>query len=450
METTKNRGSASVYMICLLIPTVISICIILGYAMKVATNGMMWEAAGLAENAVLASYNHPIKEAYGIFCYTKSEDNMENIANRYFYKSMNGHMNGDMKVAYSGDSRLSDNDVFVSEICTFMSRWDKVAEVTSHQSTYTYKHIMNQVWIIRSAMESHYNEAMDSGKIGEIQLSAEAQLVRENAFEKADTRLFRLSLNDVDYNYGGSLGNRIDTKERVMTKDNEIAENILESIDILKNVESFYSPIDKAFESQIYRNDNYMIALYAYNNFSSFHRDSCIRLTGTHFSNGDIVGVTSWTDSEFLLNSTNDHYNNSNRVKTMIFESLFAEYMVGMYDELYASEEIKLYADAVCGDNEVLKPYVKDEIISGICASLAYEEMLNVYDYDGSGTLKTYPEFIQLFDMLEVERDRDGFVDRIKYVIERSAATGPSAEAREFRFSNAYTKVTVTNETVAP
>lgn len=443
MERHGNKGSVSVYMILLLIPTVICVCIIIGCAQLVSSMGMGADAVGLAENAVMSSYNHPIKDTYGLVCYTKSENEMNNIANYYLNRSLPDNISGQVEVTYPSGYSLSDNDELLAQINKYMSRWYRIAAVDSLGDTYTIKRIMGDASVIRSRIENNYNSALASERNVLLVFPEEQQERRRNAIPEVEADDMTIGADQVYLNYPSAASDIIGAGNRKISYENTVSENISIGLDILEDVEDYYEPVEQAYYSQMYRNENYMLALYVYNNFSAFRYYGCTSLTGNYYRSGDIVSVCPWGENEFIINGTNDTLNNFNKTKYMIYESLFAEYIVALYDLYQNDENIINYATAAAGEHVAYIPVIKDEIIIGMCAKLAYDQMLDVYKFNGDCVLISYPQYMQLFCMVEVERNRDAFIDRMKYIITINANNSSNPEAREFGFTNAWTRVCI-------
>lgn len=445
MKKGSNRGSASVYMLCLLIPTIICVCTLIKYAQMVSAKGMLADATGLADNAVLASYNHPIMDAYGLMCYTKSESEMTGIANYYLDRSLPDNIDGQLAASYSAGGNLADNAVLLAQINKYMSRWNRVAEPVNTGKIYSYKLMVANVPGIRSRMENNLKIAASSDSATELDIPEEQVEDRKNAIAITEADDLSLAMNQVYMNYSGATSDTITACNKKISYENSISENIILGINMLSDVEDYFTPLDSAYTSWINKNQNYMLALYAYNNFSSFHPFGTTSLTGNDYDTGDMLSVSTWGENEFLINSSNDTLNNCNKVKYMIYESLFAEYIVGLYDQMINDTDVIEYAELAAGEHTAYIPVLKDEIIVGVCSKLAFEQLKKVYRYNGSCILNNYPEYIQIFDMVEVERNRDAFLGRVKHVITINAQNSPSAEAREFSFANAWTEVTVTS-----
>ena len=442
MKSGKNRGSASVYMICLLIPTVICVCMLIRYAQLVSAKGMVIDAVGLAENAVMSAYNHPMKDAYGIFCYTKSEEEMKKLGETYMNKSLPQNIQGQINVQYSG-ATLADNTAFMNEIDSFMSKWSSVAYIETSAQTSKYCDMVTEASVIRDRIRANYNSAMTIGGISEIEIPEELSAIRENAVGCAEADTLTLAADNGSFNYSGQ-GNIIKAENRKIAASQSIDTNVYAGMCMLDDVENYYTPITAAYQSQLSQNQNYKLALYAYGNFDSFHNMGCISFTGRYYQSDEYKSVCPWGEGEFIINSSSDYNTNWNKVKYQIYESLFAEYLVGMYDSYISDPDINDYATQLAGENTEYIPMIKDELVIGVCANLAYSEMLKVYRYEGTCTMQSYMHYIQLFDMIEVERDKSGVLDRVRHVMTTNAHSWTSAEAQEFGFAKARTKVDVT------
>ena len=442
MEKRKNEGSASIFMVLLLIPTVICMCILIRYAQLISAKGMLMDAQGLAENAVVASYNRPIKETYGIVCYTKPVSTMNSIGNYYLNKSLPDNMRGEVFVSYSPGYELTD-DAFVAQIRKYMTRWDKVASVVDNYKLISYKQIMNNADFIRESIQVHYNNAINAeGKV-EFTYPEAQQQARQNAIPHIKADSLHLDADCVTLSYGNENANIIPSGNREISYQNDMYDNVLIGLDMINNISEYYAPLNDAIISQRTGADNYMLALYVCNNFSAFKYFGNTSLTGNDYESGDVVSVCRWSENEFVLNGTNDSENNTNKIKYLIFESLFAENLALSYNNYINDEKICEYAELVAGTHTAYIPLIKDEMIIGICAKNAYDQMLKVYRMQGDMTLKSYPEYIQMFNMVEVERNKNAYLDRVKFIITTNVNNSPNAEAREFNFNTAKTKVII-------
>ena len=444
MDKEKNRGSASVYMVCLLIPTVICMCLLIKYAQLICAKGMTADAAGLADNAVRASYNHAIMDGYGLFCYTKSAAELTDMANYYMDKSLPANMDSQVTASYRSGTSLNDNAVLLEQIDKYMSVWDKSIIEVDVNKLYTYCNMISYVPYYRDCIQNHYNNAVALNGVVEFTITGDEQFVRENAVAKVEADQFVLLAEDITLGYSGGATDRIAANNRVISYENDILDNISYGIDMLNEVEAYYQPLNNAITDMCYRTPEYRLAIYVLGNCSAFHSYGSYTITGRKRTTGDLRSVCAWSENEFIINGTNDSVNNANKVKYMIYESLFAEKLIAFYNTLYNDVDISEYAETIAGEHTAYIPVIKDELIVGVCARLAYEEMKNVYQYDGNSILSDYPKYMQVFDMIEIERNCDEALNRLKYIIELNARNSANAEAREFSFTNAWSEVGVT------
>ena len=456
-----NRGSATIFMVLLLIPIVVFFCMVIRYAQLAATKGMAADAVSLANNAIYASYNQPMRDAYGIYCYTKTDTEMTDIANYYMDKSMDVNAQVYGVVVYQGES-LDNDAVFTQQIVDYMGNWDKVAgNVTGYQLQRMVQ-IRERAVEINEQFKEDYEKAVDStytaepvadeseadgsSDTGEMSVSlSDAEEAREYAVGIINvdfqTLNFTSGKNEDKPNYENSVS-FIESTTPVIDCDNSNEINLSHGIQIMDNAINYLEPSDKAFQSWLNKDTNYKVALYAYNNFSSFQYFGSAALTGNYYESGDVVSISPWAETEFILNGTDSDQNNAETVKRMIYDCLVMEYVTILYDSCMNNEEIQEYAEVLSGGNPDRIQLIKDEFLIGIAAKLAFDKICNcVYEfgYSSDTTFGSYPYYIEYFLMLETQRDYSGMLSRMKYTITANMQNPTSsAQANEFSFDNAY------------
>ena len=455
-----NRGSATIFMVLLLIPMVVFFCVVIRYAQLAATKGMAADAVSLANNAIYASYNQPMRDAYGIYCYTKTDTEMTDIANYYMDKSMDVNAQISGVVVYQGES-LDNDAVFAQQIVDYMSNWDKVAgNVTGYQLQRMMQIREKAVEInekfnedYERAINSTYTENPTPGAQVEEETNStdsktalsDAKEARRQAIDVTDVDLMVLDYmganNEDKPNYSNSVS-IMESTTPIIHKDNASEDNVGYGIQIMNNATAYLEPIDRAFVSWMSRDEKCKVAMYAYNNFSSFQYFGSTALTGNNYGSGDVVSISPWGEIEFILNGTDSDQNNGDTVKHMIYDCLFMEYVVIMHDFCMNSQEVQEYAEALSGGNADRVELIKDEFLIGVAARLAYKnlnESMYHFGYDPTTTLGSYPYYMEMFLMLEVQRDYSGMLSRMKYIITANMQNpASSAEANEFSFDNAY------------
>lgn len=448
-----NRGSATIFMVLLLIPIVVFFCMIIRYAQLAATKGMAADAVSLANNAIYASYNQPMRDAYGIYCYTKTDTEMTDIANYYIDKSMDVNAQVYGVVVYQGES-LDNDAVFAQQIVDYMGNWDKVAGNVTGYQLQRMMQIREKALEINEKFNEDYERAVNSTYTEDMAL--EAQVEEETALSDAkEARGQAIDVTDVDLlvldymrannedkpNYSNSVS-IMESTTPIIHKDNASEDNVGYGIQIMNNATAYLEPIDKAFVSWMSKDEKCKVAMYAYNNFSSFQYYGSTALTGNNYGSGDVVSISPWGEIEFILNGTDSDQKNGDTVKRMIYDCLFMEYVVMMYDFCMSNQEVQEYAEVLSGGNADREELIKDEFLIGVAARLAYKnlnESMYHFGYDTTTTFGSYPHYMEFFLLLEAQRDYSGMLSRMKYTITANMQNpASSAEANEFSFDNAY------------
>ena len=463
-----NMGSATIFMVLLLIPVVAFLCMIIRYAQLAAAKGMAADAANLGNNAIYASYNQPMRDAYGIYCYTKTPEEMTDIAVHHMSKSMSVDADVNAVVVYQGDS-LSNDQVFSDQIVKYMNNWHMVCGPIDDYQLLRMMQIREKAVKINEKFQEDYNRAVNSTYVAAPEESeenndneeetdnegndavsvADATTARENAVAKTDGNCLELDFNGGNNedkpNYNNSVS-IIDSELPVISYENATDVNVCYGMKMIGNATDYIAPVEDAFYSKLSNDTSHKVSLYAYNNFSSFYYYGRSALTGNYYSSGDVVSISPWGESEFLLNGTDSDTNNAHAVKRMIFNVLFMEYVTVMYDTCMNNSDIQEYAEVLSGGNPDRVELIKDEFLIGVSAQLAYESLL--YTYGGGENLYVtfgrYPYYMEFFLMLEVQRDYQGMLNRMRYIItENMHNPASSAEAREFNFDSAYLMPTI-------
>lgn len=449
-----NRGSATIFMILLLIPIVAFLCMVIRFAQLAATKGMAADAAGLATNAMYASYNQPMMEAYGIICYTKTSGEMTEIANYHMNNSMDINASGQVVVTYQGD--MMDNSEFAQQIEVYMSNWDKVASGVDTYQLLQLKTRRDKAIEIKEKLNGDYERAVNSSYAGgeEIQeassdegagnvSASQVEEARKDAIKNTNANNFNLDFqgtnNEDKPNYSNTVS-LVESSAPIISYENEATENVEHGMEILGDAINYMEPIDRAYYSKLYRDINYQVALYGYNNFSAFNYYGKGALTGNLYGSGDVISISPWAETEFLLNGTDSDEQNARAVKNMIYDVLFMEYVAVLYDTCMSNPDIQAYAEVLSEGNPDMVELIKDEFAIGIAAQLAYETLTNTYSFGVNDyvVLDNYAHYMEVFLLLEANRDLDGQLNRMKYIITANMQNPVSSdEANEFSFDNA-------------
>ncbi len=445
-----NKGSATIFMIILLIPLVIFVCMIIRYAQLAATKGMAADAVGLATNAIYASYNKPMRDAYGICCYTKTAEEMTEMANYHMNNSLDINASGTMVVSCD-DQSLSDNDIFSQQVVAYMKNWNKVAHrIEPYQLLWLQQNRERSIEISQKfhqdyerAINSSYSGGTGNAEDGEISLE-DAKQLRKDVVKLVNVDNLCLDFgganNEDKPNYSSSTS-LIDSTTPIIDWEKDTTVNVNTGIQILSNAQYYLEPLDAAFYSKLNKDVNYNVALYAVNNFSAFNYYGPTALTGNNYLTGDVVSISGWAETEFLLNGLDSDQNNADTVKRMVYDIIFMEYVTKMYDVCMSDPNIQKYAEVLSEGNPDMVELIKDELLIGVCGQLAYETYLNTYNFGTNDdvSIDNYAQYLELFLLLEANRDFDGLVDRMQYLITENMHNPVSSEeAHEFSFDSAY------------
>ena len=493
IRLTGNNGAALVFMVLLMVEIVVIFWGIYACAQAAATYGMAADAAGLAQNAVMAGYNHSIKDAYGMICYTQSDTELSAQAQHFAEESMPVDSDIRVKAGYTGTS-LADDSQFAVQIDKYMSKWDKTCGHVTQSQLGTLKGVVDKASDIRKKLESDMNkirnlppgnhESISGSAVSEDEMKqamqeaekrSQAADAREKMIGSVDPDNAELRFEAATLDYRGKH-DIIPAPECRIDSERDADKNVRTAADMLKSVEEYFDTLDETVVSMTSVDTSYHLALYAVNNFSAFRYYGSTALTGRSFVDGDMPSVSQWGENEFMLNGASDDITNCKVVKRMIFAVLFSEYMAGSYDTLMNDEDISGYAAILSGGNAAYMQLIMDELIVGISANLAYEALVKIYSADtskysassteayterysgsplggnigviSSVTLTDYPAYIELFDLLETERNMGGFIKRMRYLMDTNAAHASGGDAAQFRCANAYFSPQISGATV--
>ena len=470
-----NQGSAMVFMAVLLIPLCIFFCMIIRYAQLAAGKGAAADAIGLADNAVCASYNKPIKEAYGLTCYTDSAETMTGMAEQYANRSLNVEGQADLTVSYGGT--LADDRVLMEQIWEYMSDWDQVVPLLTTDQITTLKEKRDKAVVIKDALLIDFyelecrrdqilgktEEAVPEEDKTEEQKAAEEEAAQKQAqereeAERARLRAFgvagedphainpenlKLELQGKTWSYSGNIS-RMDSWDTVFTSVmdmDESEENVVMASRTLEVAINYLDPLDNVQQYLNRGTYGYYVALYANNNFSSFHAYGNGTLTGKEYGGGDMPSVFLWGEQEFLAIGDNYEDSNNYAVKNMIYDILFMDYITSLYDTVMNDAQIQAYAKTLSDGNPYLEAIYRDEFLIGMSAQMTYKALVAIYNWEDNPeiVIRNYPAYMELFLLITSCNDFDGLLVRIRYVIEQNAKNSSSAEARAFSFADAHT-----------
>lgn len=476
-----NQGSAMVFMAVLLIPLCIFFCMIIRYAQLAAGKGDAADAIGLADNAVCASYNKPIKEAYGLTCYTDSAETMTGMAEQYANRSLNVEGQADLTVSYGGT--LADDRVLMEQIWEYMSDWDQVVPLLTTDQITTLKEKRDKAVVIKDALQTDFfalesrrdqilgetEEEVPEEDKTEEQKAAEEEAAQKQAqereeAERARLRAFGMTGKDSYAIDPGNLqlekiGGKWDFTDDKLPCDiagamfspgmymDAVMENVWQAVRMLEDMENYLEPLDNVQQSLNRKTYGYYVALYANNNFSSFHAYGNGTLTGKEYDGGDIPSVFLWGEKEFLTIGCSYEDMNNDAVKNMIYDILFMDYITSLYDTVMNDAQIQAYAKTLSDGNPYLEAIYRDEFLIGMSAQMTYKALVAIYNWEDNPeiVIRNYPTYMELFLLITSCNDFDGLLDRIRYVIEQNAKNSSSAEARAFSFANAHTDPAITD-----
>ena len=463
-KTGENSGAVTVFAVLMTILLVSVFFAIFIYAQIVSSAGISADAVSLADNAVKASYNKNIWDAYGLTCYTQSAARLSDEASYYVDRSLAFDAEAVAEVKFTGKT-LADGSEFLSQVDSYMKRWDLIAPNVSYMNMYSYKNVMKNSAKIRKVLEKDL-KAETNGYLGsqivvsignkdstpqegsdaalhlkELEEKQKADTARENVLKTITPDKITIRyLSPASFDYTGPSGLMAPRK---MTVDNSLSsrENVQAAVDTMKRVEEYFSPIDSAMDSKIFRKSTYHLALYAANNFSAYHYYGSTALTGNYYGSGDVTSLSPWGENEFLLNAGGSDEENIETVRDMIFDLLFTEYMVKLYYSVTDDSVISDYSYILGNGAPQSVKLIKDEYIVGLAAQMAYNALVESYEWKDNDDiiLDKYIYFVELFDMLEAQRNTGEFVKRMQYLIDKNAAQSPSSEARQFKCAKAAT-----------
>ncbi|MBQ8317621.1 MAG: hypothetical protein IJX85_04725 [Lachnospiraceae bacterium] len=438
-----NTGSATIFMVLLLVPMIAFMCVVIFLAQLSAAKGMAADGISLAGNAIYASYNKPMRDAYGIYCYTKTPAELTEVANYHVNKSMEIDAQVNAVVVYEGES-LANDELFTQQIVDYMKNWDRVAGKVTVNHVLQMKAYREKALEIREKLQADYDRAINSTYQETQTPEGDAVTARENAVSTADASLLRLDFggaNNEDKPYYANYTSLINSAVPVISYTNTSEVNVGYGISMLDCANAYLQPIDQVYASMLAKDTNYKVALYAFNNFSAYNYFGCASLTGNYFQSGDVVSISPWAEAEFILNGTDSDQKNAETVRDMIYNMLFMEYMARLYDICMSDTRVHEHAVTLSGGNPDKVELIKDEFLVGISANLAWDSLEKSYGFlENQGvTFASYPYYIELFLMLDTQRDYQGMMGRMKYLIgENMRNPASSQEAREFEFSKAY------------
>ena len=127
----RNQGSAVVFLLLALLPMTIFFFVVLESIRLSGRKGTASDAAALALDGALSTYNRDLKDAYGLYAITDlgaaasfASDSLEVTLHPEKYSSGDGEnglsMEASPKLLVYNDSALSAENVFTSQICDFM------------------------------------------------------------------------------------------------------------------------------------------------------------------------------------------------------------------------------------------------------------------------------------------------------------------------------------------
>lgn len=478
-KVNNDRGSATVFMAVLLIPLMIFFCMIIRYAQLAAGKGAAADAISLADNAVCASYNKSIADAYGLTCYTDSAETMSGMAQRYANRSLNLDGQATVQVTYSGS--LSDDRTFVEQIRNYMYDWDNVVPLLNinqlselNESRTDAIEILNIFTQDLQAMEHSTYTPADSADIPEGTSPEEQQTEAERQQEAVDDAecgrqralsganspdnvnlIYTSGPETATIAYGGgettlqAYAPRFDSDVRTETNE-QTEKNVYQGIYILQAATDYLASLDDVIGQQSAWSDSYYIALYARNNFSSFKHYGTGALTGNDYLSGDVTSVLPWGEEEFLATGIANREDSNIEVRNMIYDVMFMEYMPIVYEVVIENQDAQGIAQTLSNGNPELERLVLDELAVGFTGQLAYKALNQLCEFAPCEEIavQNYPSYMELFLEIEATRNQGGLLSRLRCVIGENAKQSPSAEARKFTFENAGTAPVISGYSV--
>lgn len=133
----KCRGSISVFLICIMIPMVVFEGLLIDGSKLLTAKSVASDAGSLAINAVLADYNTVIKDVYGLFAASETEEELQKNVKQYFNETLNAanidpgvlsgddlvtflNMSAEVTASYAAGSQLSNDYVLEQQILEYM------------------------------------------------------------------------------------------------------------------------------------------------------------------------------------------------------------------------------------------------------------------------------------------------------------------------------------------
>ena len=472
----KEKGSVTVFMSLMLMILVIFEMAIITFAKAFAAMSITADACMTTQASLYACYNKPIRDAYGITVYTKDTNYLSHEGTDWFNESVDPlslnpsvdkagnllRINGVVTVSYDSSDSLSIESNYVDGIVRYVKERDTLANDVTKEGVSSIKNNMEKAWQLRERFSQDVEDAKNGVAVykdhGLMQDETVDSLVqgysvedvrekRNTMYKNADSDRLNLTLDFADTKYIDINPRNVGVSK--LADDSWTDEQVVNrSIALIDGMNEYYgnlSVVESAIEN---KSEAYYVAQYTTEMFSAFNMFGEVSMSGNYFDSGDMISVNPYCETEYILFGNGDILTSSNTAKYMIFDNLYMGHLVNLMMVQPVDKRIVAYAVVLAEGDMSKVNMIVDALYSAEAAELAYQDMRKIYKFvqvpavawDGSSDWTSYQYYMELFGLIECCRNQSVVVARQKAVIEKNAANS-CAEAKEFKFSKAYTEI---------
>ena len=471
----EERGSVTVFMSVMLLGLVMFFIAVIELLKGIVGAALVLDEKMTLEASLYASYNKPIRDAYGLIVYTKNPDYLSQKATAWFRESADplslnpaidragnfASVSGDIKVSYSPNDLIDIDCNFVDQIVGYMKDRDELCNEVSPGGISAISNNLYKVNLLKERFVQDMEDAQngvevykDYGLTEDEDLSLlveeysmeEVEAIKKSMYQAADSDKLGLNIT-FQYICYPDINPKNPGIGKIADETWSEEEILYQSIALIDEMNSYYSNLDTVKSAVSNKSEAYYVAEYATEMFSAFHYFGAVSLSGNYYDSGEMISVNPYCETEYLIFGNGDVYADSDIAKHMIFDNLYIGHLVNLMINQPVDERIIAYAIVLSDGDMSRVNMIVDALYSAEAAGLAYQDLLDIYNFkkipvvvgDSDTDFGEYQYYMELFALIECCRNQGSVVAREKQVIEINAKNS-CEEAREFSFNNAYTE----------
>ena len=170
-----ERGSVTVFMSAMLLGLIMFFMVVISLAKSMVVASLTFDEKMTVQASLYASYNKPIRDAYGLTVYTKSPARLSHDATAWLNESTNplslnpsinkaGNfvtMNGNVEVSYNSSDSLAIDSNFIDLMVGFIKERDTLGNQVTPTGVYAISSNLEKANVLRNRFVNDIQDAQN-------------------------------------------------------------------------------------------------------------------------------------------------------------------------------------------------------------------------------------------------------------------------------------------------